>query len=101
MFCPNCKSLLLPNPDGDGRRCSKCGYSPKRVEHRTITHEMEAKEVVILEGAHESAEPRMKAECAKCGNLEAHWILRQTRRSDEPETRILTCTKCKHRWREY
>ena len=40
-------------------------------------------------------------ECPKCGNNEAYWILRQTRASDEPETRIYTCTKCHHRWRAY
>jgi len=28
-------------------------------------------------------------------------VLRQTRGSDEPETRIFECTKCGHKWREY
>ena len=41
------------------------------------------------------------AECPKCGHKEAYWVLRQTRSSDEPETRIYTCTKCEHRWRVY
>jgi transcription factor S len=39
--------------------------------------------------------------CSKCGNGEAYWVLRQTRGSDEPETRIFECTKCGFKWREY
>jgi transcription factor S len=39
--------------------------------------------------------------CPKCGNGEAYWVLRQTRGSDEPETRIFECTKCGYKWREY
>ncbi|MFQ5553256.1 MAG: transcription factor S, partial [Thermoplasmata archaeon] len=37
----------------------------------------------------------------KCGNFEAMWYMRQTRASDEPETRIYRCTRCSHTWREY
>jgi DNA-directed RNA polymerase subunit M len=39
--------------------------------------------------------------CSKCGNGEAYWVLRQTRGSDEPETRIFECTKCGYKWRDY
>jgi transcription factor S len=39
--------------------------------------------------------------CSKCGNTRAYWVLRQTRGSDEPETRIFECTKCGYKWREY
>jgi DNA-directed RNA polymerase subunit M len=92
--------MLYPQKGG-GMQCNKCGYSPGKVKSSKLSQDVQVKETVILETPHESAEPRMKAECSKCGNLEANWILRQTRRSDEPETRILTCTKCKHRWREY
>ena len=39
--------------------------------------------------------------CEKCGHNQASWILRQTRASDEPETRIYQCLGCKYKWREY
>jgi len=45
--------------------------------------------------------PKAEETCPKCGNGEAYWVLRQTRGSDEPETRIFECTKCGHKWREY
>jgi DNA-directed RNA polymerase subunit M len=91
--------MLYPSPEG-GVRCSKCGYTSSKVESRKITEEVEAKEVVVLEGDPATL-PKMRVECSECGNMEAYWVLRQTRRSDEPETTIFTCTKCKHRWRKY
>ena len=42
-----------------------------------------------------------KAECPKCHNGEAFWVMRQTRAADEPTTRIYRCVKCSHTWREY
>ena len=39
--------------------------------------------------------------CPKCDGREAYAELRQTRASDEPETRILKCKDCSHGWREY
>ncbi|MBK30002.1 MAG: hypothetical protein CMB49_04730 [Euryarchaeota archaeon] len=39
--------------------------------------------------------------CPKCDCREVFSELRQTRSSDEPETRFLTCKACKHGWREY
>ncbi len=39
--------------------------------------------------------------CSKCNNTKAYYVLRQTRGSDEPETRIFECTKCGYKWREY
>ena len=39
--------------------------------------------------------------CPKCDSQEVYSELRQTRASDEPETRLITCKKCKHGWREY
>jgi len=58
------------------------------------------KETVILEKQLDVL-PKTRTECPKCGHNEAYWILKQTRSSDEPETRIYTCTKCEHRWRAY
>ena len=39
--------------------------------------------------------------CPKCDSVEVFAYLEQTRSSDEPETRMLTCKDCGHGWREY
>ena len=39
--------------------------------------------------------------CPKCDAMEVFSYLEQTRSSDEPETRMLTCKDCGHGWREY
>ena len=36
-----------------------------------------------------------------CDSTEVYAYLEQTRSSDEPETRMLTCKTCGHGWREY
>jgi len=39
--------------------------------------------------------------CPKCDCVEVFAYLEQTRSSDEPETRMLTCKDCGNGWREY
>ncbi|MDP6906045.1 MAG: RPA12/RPB9/RPC11 RNA polymerase family protein [Candidatus Thalassarchaeaceae archaeon] len=39
--------------------------------------------------------------CPKCDSDQVFAELQQTRSSDEPETRILTCKDCGKGWREY
>ena len=39
--------------------------------------------------------------CPKCDCVEVYAYLEQTRSSDEPETRMLTCKDCGNGWREY
>ena len=39
--------------------------------------------------------------CPKCDCIEVYAYLEQTRSSDEPETRMLTCKDCGNGWREY
>ncbi|MBD3310349.1 transcription factor S, partial [Candidatus Woesearchaeota archaeon] len=46
-------------------------------------------------------DPVTKAECPKCHNKEAYYWEVQTRAADEPPTKFLKCTKCKHIWRDY
>lgn len=45
--------------------------------------------------------PITEIECPECKNKKAYFWLVQTRAADEPETKFLKCTKCKHTWRDY
>jgi len=59
------------------------------------------KEMVILEENQEdNALPTTEATCSKCQHALAWYWLRQMRAGDEPETKFLKCTQCKHVWRE-
>jgi len=87
-------------PKGDVFICNKCGYEQKKKGKNVVITKQTEREVAVLEEQIDIL-PKTRVTCPKCGNNEAYWILRQTRASDEPETRIYTCTKCKHRWRAY
>ena len=81
--------------------CSACGTTAplghgkevRRAEPPRRTMEVVEEKVATLPTADEL--------CAKCGNGQAYYVLRQTRGSDEPETRIFECTKCGYKGREY
>jgi DNA-directed RNA polymerase subunit M len=98
MFCPSCKTLLTK--EGDHWVCRKCGKDAEAVCQNIQAPMSDKKETVVLDGDLE-VQPRTKAECPKCGHNEAFFTIRQTRSSDEPETRIYRCCKCKATWREY
>ena len=99
MFCPKCHSLMFMK---DGvYACSKCGYTA--LPDGTETHVKKTRkkeEAAVIEDDIKTL-PVAKVECPVCHNHEAYWVLRQTRASDEPETRIYQCTNCGHKWREY
>lgn len=101
MFCPNCKRLMRPDKEKGLWRCASCGTTVplgKGVEVGRSTPT--SREVAVVE-TRVATLPKTEETCPKCGNGEAYWVLRQTRGSDEPETRIFECTKCGHKWREY
>jgi len=98
MFCPKCKALLFPK--NNVFICQKCGYSEEKKGKTIVVSKQKEKDMVVLEGKIDIL-PKTRVSCPKCNHNEAYWILRQTRASDEPETRIFTCTKCNHRWRAY
>ena len=98
MFCPKCKALMFPQ--GDVFVCHKCGFSKPKKGSTIVVEKQREKEVAILEEKPDIL-PKTRVTCPKCNHNEAFWVLRQTRSSDEPETRIYTCTKCQHRWRAY
>jgi len=80
--------------------CSRCGYSQTPDGGVTFAPSRERKETAVVEEEVMTL-PLARVECPTCQNHEAYWVLKQTRASDEPETRIYTCKSCKHKWREY
>ena len=96
MFCKKCSNLILPK---DGVMKCSCGY----VEKEGKLIDKKKKDVEIEIGNEEGSQrlPIIKAECSGCKNNEAYFWTKQTRSSDEPETRFFKCTKCKRVWREY
>src|SRR4030042_5340571 len=99
MFCPKCKSLMFPK--GEKFACTRCGFEKEKTGKTVVVSKQKVKEVPVLEGGKMDVLPKTRVPCPICNNPEAYWVLRQTRSSDEPETRIFTCTKCNHTWRAY
>ncbi len=101
MFC-ECGGLMLPK---DGKLvCTKCGRIKElenEDEYRIVTEGGGKKRDVVVVEEEVRTLPTTRAECRKCGNLEAEWWLLQTRKADEAETRFYRCTKCRYTWREY
>ncbi|HLM92171.1 MAG TPA: transcription factor S [Thermoplasmata archaeon] len=101
MFCPHCKRSMRPDRPMGVWRCGACGTTVplgRGVEVGRSTPL--AREVGIVE-KETATLPTAHEVCPKCENDLAYYVLRQTRGSDEPETRIFQCTKCGHKWREY
>lgn len=102
MFCPKCKSIMMPKlAEGKKQLICGCGYR-QDAESVTITEKSKQKsqEISVVE-KEEVINPIVETECKKCGNRLAEYWEVQTRSSDEPPTRFLKCTKCRHTWREY
>ena len=103
MFCPKCGSLLKPKTEKKKKvlACS-CGYATKDLEAVEIKEKIakEKKEIDVVE-EEDTALPETDAKCPECGNEKAYYWTQQMRAGDEPETKFLKCTKCKHVWRDY
>jgi len=113
VFCPKCGSIMVPRRKGDRTVlvCPRCGYEvdasksnpaplllKRRVQHRK---EVERTYVIDVEEIFKGVPKMRGVKCPKCGHDEAYYKIIQTRRADEPPTRIYKCTKCGHVWREY
>ena len=123
MFCPQCGTLAFPNPSGD-ISCTnyKCGYNGpanlvikgadgKDVDLSKAKSSTQAKsrvyevikdsdklQGVLTKGTYMCPN---RIDGTPCDCIEVFSYLEQTRSSDEPETRMLTCKECGHGWREY
>ena len=106
MFCPKCGSLLVPKKgQKKGFVCSKCGFEEKKIAKTKIKEVVKednlGKGILDEKAVEGKVLPSTKADCPDCGNKTAYFWMVQTRAGDEPETKFLRCTKCKHTWREY
>jgi DNA-directed RNA polymerase subunit M len=123
MFCPQCGTLAFPSPSGD-ISCTnyKCGYNgPANL----VIKGTDGKDVDLSKAkSSTNAKSRVydvikdsdkrhgvlttntymcpnRIDGTPCDCIEVYSYLEQTRSSDEPETRMLTCKECGHGWREY
>ncbi len=106
MFCPKCKSILLPSKDAGkvSLACGNCGFSSNQKQNFSLKEEIKLKREDQIEVIDKKVEtlPRTKdEECPKCGTKDAYYWMTQTRAADEAATRFFRCVKCTHTWREY
>jgi transcription factor S len=96
MFCPKCGALMISTT-------CKCGYTAKKIENMEIKEKVITTDskIEIVDGQEDSMLPETDADCPNCHNKKAVFWMVQTRAGDEPETKFLKCTKCKHVWRDY
>jgi DNA-directed RNA polymerase subunit M/transcription elongation factor TFIIS len=119
IFCPECGTLAFPGPDGNIKcpngRCNYIGPTKGKVklhsgEEIDTTDTVSSSKVTDLKHLTEVIDDADQFRgvlthemyvCPKCEATDVFAELKQTRASDEPETRILTCKDCSHGWREY
>lgn len=123
MFCPKCGTLSFPTPSGD-ITCTnyKCGYKgPANLKTKiggkevdlskaTSSTKVESRDYEVIKDSDKMQGiltkdtymcPKRLKNGKSCDCTEVYAYLEQTRSSDEPETRMLTCKECGHGWREY
>ncbi|MCI4336060.1 MAG: transcription factor S [Thermoplasmata archaeon] len=101
MFCPKCKRLMRPDRAINAWKCPACGTKVPMGRGVEVGKSAPTGKAMAVLEERMATLPTAQEQCPKCGNMEAYWVLRQTRGADEPETRIFECTKCGHKWREY
>lgn len=100
LFCPRCKSILVPNQDSKRITCG-CGYvlrQPKTIKIGEKTEK--SRKIDIIDKTVETL-PKTEMRCPECNHNKAYYWLAQTRSSDEAETQFFRCVKCSHQWRQY
>ena len=116
MFCPECGTLAFPDPagrikcpnyncgyHGDAENKIQIGDEEVDISKATSSSKAEARDRRVIEDADQMRGVLTSKTyiCPKCDSDSVYAELQQTRSSDEPETRILTCAECGHGWREY
>ncbi|MEK6835918.1 MAG: transcription factor S [Nanoarchaeota archaeon] len=102
LFCPRCKSMLIPKKDDPKKiSCNHCGYTSRQRKMLNIKERTEKeKKIEIIDKTMETL-PKTDAKCPECGHNKAYYWLAQTRAADEAETQFFRCAKCGHQWRQY
>ena len=125
MFCPECGALSYPDTSGN-IRCDnyQCKYEgpltgrdgsggtfidPMTGDTVDLTSATASGSEKSLKHLTEVVEPEVARgtlrvgdiRCPACDCNEIFVELKQTRSSDEPETKICTCSKCEKKFREY
>ncbi|MBI2107064.1 transcription factor S [Candidatus Woesearchaeota archaeon] len=101
LFCPKCKSLLVPNKEDPKKIVCSCGYKSRQKKNLSVKEKMESsRRLEVVDKIIETL-PLTEMECPKCEHLKAYYWTAQTRSSDEAETRFFRCAKCRHQWRQY
>ena len=82
--------------------CAKCSYRPKgKIKIETSEKIPEKVTVAVVKEGQDNTNPIIDIDCDKCKNKKAFFWTKQTRSSDESETKFYKCTKCQHTWRAY
>ena len=125
MFCPECGALSYPDEHGN-IRCDnyQCKYegplTGRDGSGGTFVDPMTGDTVDLTSATASGSEKSLKhltevvepedargtirvgdIRCPACDCNEIYVELKQTRSSDEPETKICTCSKCEKKFREY
>ena len=96
QFCKSCGAMLM------GSECSRCGTDAGSKVKLEASEKVEvAGEIAVVTEGENEINPKVEIECSKCKHKEAFFWTKQTRSSDEAETKFYKCTKCKHTWRDY
>ncbi len=96
QFCKSCGAMLMES------ECGRCGNNSETKIKLESSEKVEvAKEIAVVKEGENEINPKVEIECPKCDSKEAYFWTRQTRSSDEAETKFYKCVKCKYTWREY
>ena len=104
-FCDECGTLMRPlkNENKITMICPNCKKEKDTNTNQKIVSKIQhtpLDEIPVFDEKN-STLPTVEMSCRKCNNKILYWWTRQTRSSDEPETRFYKCTKCGFIWREY
>ena len=101
LFCPRCKSILVPDQNNSKKITCGCGYTLRQSKVIKIGEKSEKTEKLDIIDKTIETLPKTEAKCPKCEHNKAYYWLAQTRAADEAETQFFRCVKCGNQWRQY